>query len=996
MLKHIDSKEEFNSLLDYYIACLEKEDMSSLQFNYRSEGKKFFSKFFKKERFFIERAEQVGIRKTPELEDFFKDRKMDSGNTPLFYGYPLIVDSDGVVKPLFFVEIFAEEREGAIVITKESIKPEFNHYVLNKERYCTEEIQKICSEINDEETFIVKVDKVAKLLGMSSDPIGANLSLNPIVIKQEAYLKNKSIIYSGVRGRYTHSLLIELDKLKNQNTGDLKSTSIGSLFNVSKQKVSKSNNGFLEVFHTNESQEKAIEDSFTKDINVITGPPGTGKSQVVLNIIANAVRNNKTVLFASRNNQAVDVVNEKLKSILPENLVVRMGNSFNRRNAVLQMKDLFERKNIIKANNNLESKNRKIDAFDEKITGLRNKIKEISEVNNNIEIINNKISEIRKDIPDEFYYLYDNKIFTNINKFELESDIKNNFGNLTLIRKLIRFIMSLLNKNIEHQIFQKHITKLNKKLQSYLASNMDLKTEKIEESLNWILNLKKIELLNEKLEELHKVLTRYPSVYSINSKIDKLREERIKISRQILENLWLSRLKNINPSDENHVARYIDISEKLEEEVGANNLLRWELHREREKELEHLFPFFPIWTVTNLSVRNSLPLKKNLFDLLVIDEASQCDIASALPLMFRAKQVVVIGDPKQLSHISTLSDAQDKEFASESKTQELYADYSFTKNSIYDIYERITNEKQILPTLLDEHYRCHPDIINFSNYRFYGGKLKIMTDEDKLSFNKKHPKGVGWVDVKGKTVRVKSSYNEDEANEIIRILESYSKRDLKEMSFGVVTIFKAQVEKIKYKIDQSKILKDVGITVGTCHKFQGDEKDIILFSPAVAEGIEPKTVSWINIHLNMTNVAITRARSNFIVVGDMDQCEKTEGILKFLAEYIKLNKKKKIIFDSAIEAKFYKRLVKEGVKVVPQFEVEVKGTKKYRLDFAYFVNGSKYDIEIDGDKAHSQKAESDSLRDIHLRSEGWKIRRYSAKEINNNIDKIINQIKRFC
>src|SRR3989338_7190941 len=80
----------------------------------------------------------------------------------------------------------------------------------------------------------------------------------------------------------------------------------------------------------------------------------------------------------------------------------------------------------------------------------------------------------------------------------------------------------------------------------------------------------------------------------------------------------------------------------------------------------------------------------------------------------------------------------------------------------------------------------------------------------------------------------------------------------------------------------------------------------------------------------------------------------------------------------------------------PQYETKIRGKKPYRLDFALFINENKYDIEVDGDKAHYQKIESDILRDIHLRIEGWKVRRFQASEIYNNIDKVIEEIKRLC
>jgi superfamily I DNA and/or RNA helicase len=70
----------------------------------------------------------------------------------------------------------------------------------------------------------------------------------------------------------------------------------------------------------------------------------------------------------------------------------------------------------------------------------------------------------------------------------------------------------------------------------------------------------------------------------------------------------------------------------------------------------------PGWAVTSLSAKGRVPFESGLFDLVVIDEASQCDIASVLPLLFRAKRAVIIGDPQQLRHISRLTAANDQAF----------------------------------------------------------------------------------------------------------------------------------------------------------------------------------------------------------------------------------------------------------------------------------------------------------------------------------------------
>ena len=101
-------------------------------------------------------------------------------------------------------------------------------------------------------------------------------------------------------------------------------------------------------------------------------------------------------------------------------------------------------------------------------------------------------------------------------------------------------------------------------------------------------------------------------------------------------------------------------------------------------------------------------------------------------------------------------------------------------------------------------------------------------------------------------------------------------------------------------------------------------------------------------------------------------------------------------FEAFIEKLFYEQLKRNKVRINPQYWTKVRDKKAYRLDFGLFVNGKKYDIEVDGDKAHSDKNDYDILRDIHLRMDGWKIRRYPANQIQNNLGTVVEEIKRLC
>ena len=506
---------------------------------------------------------------------------------------------------------------------------------------------------------------------------------------------------------------------------------------------------------------------------------------------------------------------------------------------------------------------------------------------------------------------------------------------------------------------------------------------------------KKINEVYGQIDELKQTLLEMPSHYELQESIQELKEDKIATSRTIFENYWLTKIKNLDIVDEEQVSRYFDVAEKLERYIQDKSLWR-NLITEQESSLETIQSFLPIWVVTNLSVKNSLPLLPNIFDILVIDEASQCDIASAIPLLYRAKQVVIIGDPKQLKHISQLNDSEDQDLAVENDCKELYTDYySYSKNSIYDLAESVVRSEGIRPILLNQHYRSHKDIINFSNEYFYDKKLNIMTDEKKLVPKIVYPRGITWIDVKGKTSLTKSPYNLDECKETLKLLKSYSESNLSNVSFGVVTLFRAQTERILGLIERTNELKSMDITVGTAHRFQGDEKDIIIFSPCVSVGIRQTTLNWIKTTSQLINVAITRARSSLIIVGDKTKCEEAGGVLKHLVDYSGM-KSQDIIFDSPIEHELYSKLINEGIKVDPQHSVKIEGSKLYRLDFALFVENRKFDIEIDGAKAHSGKIEADLLRDAHMRMDGWQVKRFLAEEVQNNIDGVVEEIKRLC
>lgn len=306
---------------------------------------------------------------------------------------------------------------------------------------------------------------------------------------------------------------------------------------------------------------------------------------------------------------------------------------------------------------------------------------------------------------------------------------------------------------------------------------------------------------------------------------------------------------------------------------------------------------FNLNCVTNLSIKSALPLEKDLIDLLIIDEASQCDISSALPLIQRSKQLVVIGDPMQLKHITNVTTCEENEIkAALNLTENSRASYRAI--SLWDYCNMLLNTTSATPVILDNHFRCNYGIIGYSKEFFYkrilGINLNIKTTPVNVNLDQE---GIIWEDVIGSQRNEMQNINEEEAKHCIEIAEKLAKK-YPNISIGIISPFKHQAQEIS-----SMIHKDLSgqIVSDTVHKFQGDEKDVIIYSLVVTDDSSEGKIRWIDYSVpNLVNVAVTRARKALYVVGNLHYIQTHSCIdlpLGYLAWYAE--NKQKINLDSS-------------------------------------------------------------------------------------------------
>lgn len=292
-----------------------------------------------------------------------------------------------------------------------------------------------------------------------------------------------------------------------------------------------------------------------------------------------------------------------------------------------------------------------------------------------------------------------------------------------------------------------------------------------------------------------------------------------------------------------------------------------------------LLQAFPIWLCKLSDLASVLPLKQELFDLAILDEATQCDIASCLPLLQRAKRTAIVGDPKQLRHVSFLSDLKEQSLASEhnlSGTQQDRCHYR--RNSILDLANFAVEQSQI--AFLNEHFRSHPDVIRFSNAEIYQDKLKVMRQRPQETVDV-----VQVIEVSGK--RSKTGANSAEAK---YICDSIRKRvnEQKELpaelseSIGIISPFRHQADQLARKLGQEFTLEEQqkhDILAGTAHSFQGEERDVMYISLALDNASHSAAFRYLA-QPDVLNVTITRARNRQFVIHSFGlDSAPTDGLL---------------------------------------------------------------------------------------------------------------------
>jgi very-short-patch-repair endonuclease len=455
----------------------------------------------------------------------------------------------------------------------------------------------------------------------------------------------------------------------------------------------------------------------------------------------------------------------------------------------------------------------------------------------------------------------------------------------------------------------------------------------------------------------------------------------------VAERSWLSVFHQSPPDVRQDLQKYLNAVQAM----GTGAGLRAERYRKHAQEaMRHAYRAVPCWVLPQWRVCETIPSEVGLFDLVIIDEASQSDI-SALPVLLRGKKLLIVGDHKQVSPSAIgVPEERIRDLNRRFLTNQPFYSEMTPEKSIYDLARVVFAGNSVM---LKEHFRCVPAIIEFSNREFYQNEIKplrIPHAEERLD--------PPLVDVYVKGGFRKGDINDPEARAILMEIQAILKDPaLAGRSIGVVTLLGTEQAVHIQKLITTHIspvdVVERSIAVGPPPVFQGRERDLMLISMVLGPG-DQAAQNRADQHQRF-NVALSRARDRqylFHSVEDTAFGEDTpNGLLMrhFREPFRKANRSSRVLrerCESDLERAMFDELTQRGYRFEPQ--VSCGG---FRIDFV--VEGSqgrRLAIECDGDRIHGpDQWADDMMRQRILERAGWTFWRCFASSFFVHREKVL-------
>lgn len=595
---------------------------------------------------------------------------------------------------------------------------------------------------------------------------------------------------------------------------------------------------FIFPFSYNLSQRAALEQALTHSISVIEGPPGTGKTQTILNILANLVIRKQSVAVVSNNNEAVKNVLEKLQKDHYGFLAAFLGKNENQ-------KAFFE------------------DMPVPDVVGWEVQETE-QELSESIRRWNTELTELmdkeREKARKEQELL----------AWKLEEE---------------HFETYLVQQNVEEIIKLPLLCRTPDKILSFIAETSVAKEcQQTKKLLFRIKLLLKYGVLNTKKlsrQEVPVLLAMQKRYYQLQ--IQQLEQHILELSEQLKQSSFEELKRQHQEASAKLFRKYLFGCYR---DSTKPNFTK----KKYKGRFSEFIKTYPILLSTTYSLRRSIP-QNALLDYVIIDESSQVDLITGVLAFSCCKNVIIVGDLKQLSQIT------DEKIKDKLQTPSPSEEYNYFSNSILSSVLALYRT-DLTHVILREHYRCHPQIIEFCNQKYYDGQL--------IAYTKSAPGDCPLVLYKtseGNHMRRitrgenKGIYNQREIDVIVEEILNNPEFEGHYEDIGVVTPYRKQADKAAGAVN-SKIASD------TVHKYQGREKNTIIMSTVLDSSWYGQSSLKFVDKPQMVNVAVSRAIDRFILVTDHDLFFKRGENIEDLIRYMQYSTLDENVIESQVVSIF--------------------------------------------------------------------------------------------
>jgi len=506
-------------------------------------------------------------------------------------------------------------------------------------------------------------------------------------------------------------------------------------------------------------------------------------------------------------------------------------------------------------------------------------------------------------------------------------------------------------------------------------------------------NILRIQEIKLEIQELSKM----DSINRIDSTSKRLEYERVKRVGLYIQNI-------INEGIANKWKEGVTIRQivnKLSKAFGKSKkaFKTFDNLRKDVNNFNAILDLIPVWIMELDDASRIIPLEAGIFDYVILDEASQCNVAYTLPVMYRTNKVLFVGDSEQMRD-STIMFKSNRFFDQLAHTYGIPADRQIkaTGDAVQSVLD-IAKNRGFMERPLHYHYRSPAELIGFSNQYFYTpkGKELIPINSNYLTYKDTNRVMVVHKVESDWSEEISDNINVAEAKEILNLFKELRADDRsRDKSIGILSFFGAQAIYIR-KLFESEGFKeeDDNYKVSIIEGIQGDEKDIVIYSfvirtmeqknryvPLTGEGGDIRA----DINKGRVNVAFSRAKLQVHCFISMPPQEFPEKIwLKKYIDYVQDNGEVAFYstdlkpFDSYFEEEFFNLIranMKRGYKI--QNQVESCG---FKIDFVISntKTGKRIAVECDGpchfeneiDETYGIHIQSDEERQRVLEAAGW-------------------------